>query len=63
MSHNFVSISFVRRKFKIILKSVGSLSMNIAPLSSRRLEIRPLSKLVKNVSFIRVNVCFEVENL
>lgn len=37
--------------------------MNIAPLSSRKLDIRPLSRAVKNVSGTHVNVCREVENL
>lgn len=37
--------------------------MKIAPLSSLKLEIRPLSNAVKNVSGIQVNVCRDVENL
>ena len=37
--------------------------MNIEPVSSRKLEIRPLSSAVKNVSGIHVNVCRDVENL
>lgn len=37
--------------------------MNIAPVSSRKLEMRPLNKAVKNVSGIHVNVCRDVENL
>lgn len=37
--------------------------MNIAPVSSRRLEIRPLNNAVKNVSGTHVNVCRDVENL
>ena len=32
--------------------------MKIAPFSSRKLEIRPLSSAVKKVSGIRVRVCF-----
>lgn len=37
--------------------------MNIAPVSSFKLDIRPLSKAVKNVSGIHVSVCRDVENL
>lgn len=37
--------------------------MKIAPLSSRKLDMRPLSKAVKNVSGIQVRVCRDVENL
>lgn len=41
----------------------GSRSINIAPVSSRKLDIRPLNKAVKNVSGIHVNVWRDVENL
>lgn len=37
--------------------------MKIAPFSSRRLDILPLKRAVKNVSGMRVRVCFDVENL
>lgn len=37
--------------------------MNIAPLSSRKLDIRPLSNAVKNVSGMPHNVWRDVENL
>jgi len=37
--------------------------MNIAPVSSRRLEIRPLKRAVKKESGTHVNVCRDVENL
>lgn len=43
--------------------NVGSRSMNIAPLSSLKLDILPLSNAVKNVSGIQVRVCRDVENL
>lgn len=35
----------------------------MAPLSSRKLEMRPLSNAVKNVSGMQVSVCRDVENL
>lgn len=41
----------------------GSLSIKIAPVSSRKLDILPLSKAVKNESGIHVSVWREVENL
>lgn len=47
----------------MIEKICGSRSMKMAPFSSRRLEMRPLRRAVKNVSGINVRVCFEVENL
>lgn len=37
--------------------------MNMAPVSSRRLEIRPDNRAVKNVSGMQVKVWREVENL
>lgn len=37
--------------------------MKMAPLSSRKLEMRPLSNAVKNVSGMQVSVCRDVENL
>lgn len=37
--------------------------MKMAPVSSRRLEIRPDSRAVKNVSGMQVKVWREVENL
>lgn len=37
--------------------------MNIAPVSSLKLEIRPLNKAVKKESGTQVNVCRDVENL
>lgn len=43
--------------------SVGSRSMNIAPLSSRKLDMRPPNNAVKNVSGTQVKVCRDVENL
>lgn len=43
--------------------SVGSRSINIAPLSSRKLDMRPLKSAVKNVSGMQVNVWRDVENL
>lgn len=47
----------------MIPNNVGSRSIKIAPLSSLKLEIRPLSNAVKNVSGIQVKVCRDVENL
>jgi hypothetical protein len=47
----------------MMAKTLGSRSMNIAPVSSRKLEIRPLNKAVKKESGTQVNVCREVENL
>lgn len=41
----------------------GSLSIKIAPFSSRKLEMRPLKRAVKNVSGITVKVCRDVEKL
>ena len=41
----------------------GSRSMNIAPVSSRKLDILPFSNAVKNVSGIQSNVWRDVENL
>ena len=43
--------------------SFGSLSMKIAPVSSRMLEILPLSIAVKKVSCTHVSVWRDVENL
>lgn len=57
------SSSFVRRKFKMGANAAGSLSINIAPVSSRSVEILPLSKLEKKESGIHMSVCFEVLNL
>lgn len=57
------SSSLVRRKFRIGAKAVGSLSINIAPVSSRRVDILPLSKLEKKESGIHIRVCLEVLNL
>lgn len=37
--------------------------MNIAPVSSRKLDILPLNRAVKNESGIHVKVWREVENL
>lgn len=47
----------------MMLKSDGSRSMNIAPESSLRVDMRPDSKEVKNVSGTHVNVCLDVLNL
>lgn len=44
-------------------KTLGSRSINIAPVSSLRLEMRPLNRAVKNESGTQVNVCRDVENL
>lgn len=44
-------------------KRFGSLSMNIAPVSSRTVGILPLRRAVKNVSGTHVKVCHDVENL
>lgn len=44
-------------------KIFGSLSINIAPFSSLKLEILPLRRAVKKVSGINVKVCLDVENL
>lgn len=35
----------------------------MAPVSSRRLDIRPLNRAVKKESGTQVNVCRDVENL
>lgn len=37
--------------------------MNMSPLSSRSVDMRPLSRAVKKVSGSWVRVCREVENL
>ena len=47
----------------MMLKSDGSRSMNIAPDSSRRVDMRPDSNEVKNVSGTHVSVCLDVLNL
>ena len=47
----------------MMLKSDGSRSMNIAPDSSLRVEMRPDNNEVKNVSGTHVNVCRDVLNL
>lgn len=47
----------------MMLKSDGSRSMNIAPESSLRVDIRPDSNEVKNVSGTHVSVCLDVLNL
>lgn len=47
----------------MMAKTLGSRSMKIAPVSSRRLEMRPLNRAVKKESGTQVNVCREVENL
>lgn len=57
------SSSFVRRKFNIGAKAAGSLSINIAPVSSFSVEILPLSKLEKKESGIHISVCLDVLNL
>lgn len=57
------SNSLVRRKFKMGANAVGSLSMKIAPVSSRSVDILPLSKLEKKESGIHVKVCLDVLNL
>lgn len=44
-------------------KRFGSLSINIAPVSSRTVGILPLRRAVKKVSGTHVNVCHDVENL
>ncbi|EHB05093.1 PHD finger protein 8 [Heterocephalus glaber] len=57
-----VGSSFVRRKFKMVANAARSLSINIAPVSSRSVEILPLTKLEKKESGIHIRVCFEVLN-
>lgn len=59
----FRSISLVRKKLRMSPNRLGSLSINIAPVSSRTVGMRPLSRAVKNVSGTHVRVCHEVENL
>lgn len=44
-------------------KTVGSRSMKIAPVSSFRVEMRPLKRLEKKESGIQVSVWREVLNL
>lgn len=53
----------VRRKLRMGAKTVGSLSMKIAPVSSFRVEMRPLKRLEKKESGIQVSVWREVLNL
>lgn len=42
---------------------MGSRSIKMALCSSRRLDMRPLSRAVKKVSGIHVSVCLDVEKL
>ena len=53
----------VRRKLRMGAKTVGSLSMKMAPVSSFSVEIRPLRRLEKKESGIQVRVWREVLNL
>lgn len=46
-----------------MLKREGSRSMKMAPDSSLKVEIRPDSRDVKNVSGTHVSVCLDVLNL